>query len=328
MSNIVASIINYVANVWHNTDQDYVMAEHINAWEQELQNVSQFLSRYAWHPNTAYPKGSVILYPFGLNTKLVSQNAGTSGSNEPTWSDAQGQEGSRTVTDNDITWKEMPMEISSDVTPIGTIKQQLWHTAPPGYIKLDVSQVLNRADYPELWAFVQQYAPLVSEVDWQKQAAKQNTVAFFSSGDGSTTFRTPVIVDFARGGSVGSVGVYTADQNKKHNHNAGELTINIPDHYHLTGSYNFGHNNGNFYGLASKQSPKPFTGFGNINWNGSGHGGYYSSSYLNGQQSTDAMHPINNTTGQTIKAQINESGGDEVLVKNIIMPYFLRALNI
>lgn len=328
MSNIVASIINYVANVWHNTDQDYVMAEHINAWEQELQNVSQFLSRYAWHPNTAYPKGSVILYPFGLNTKLVSQNAGTSGSNEPTWSDAQGQEGSRTVTDNDIIWKEMPMEISSDVTPIGTIKQQLWHTAPPGYIKLDVSQVLNRADYPELWQYVQNYMPLISEVDWQKQAAKQNTVGFFSSGDGSTTFRTPVIVDFARGGSTGSVGAYTADQNKKHNHNSGELTINIPDHYHLTGSYNFGHNNGNFYGLASKQSPKPFTGFGNIYWNGSGHGGYYSGSYLNGQQSTDAMHPINNTTGQTVKAQINESGADEVLVKNIIMPYFLRALNI
>ena len=328
MSNIVASIIDYVANIWHNTDQDYVMAEHINGWENQLQNMSQFLSRYAWHPNTAYPKGSVILYPFGLNTKLVSQNAGTSGSNEPTWSDAQGQEGSRTVTDNDIIWKEMPMEISSDVTPIGTIKQQLWHTAPPGYIKLDVSQVLQRADYPELWEFVQSYAPLISEVDWQKQAAKQNTVAFFSSGDGSTTFRTPVIVDFARGGSTGSVGVYTADQNKKHNHNAGELTINIPDHYHLTGSYNFGHNNGNFYGLASKQSPKPFTGFGNINWNGSGHGGYYSGSRLSGQQSTDAMHPVNNTTGQTVKAQINESGGDEVLVKNIIMPYFLRALNI
>ena len=51
--------------------------------------------------------------------------------------------------------------------------------------------------------------------------AKQNTVAYFSTGDGSTNFRTPVIVDFARGGSVTSVGVYSADQNKKHNHNFG-----------------------------------------------------------------------------------------------------------
>lgn len=300
MSNIVASIINYVANVWHNTDQDYVMAEHINAWEQELQNVSQFLSRYAWHPNTAYPKGSVILYPFGLNTKLVSQNAGTSGSNEPTWSDAQGQEGSRTVTDNDIIWKEMPMEISSDVTPIGTIKQQLWHTAPPGYIKLDVSQVLNRADYPELWQYVQKYMPLLSEVDWQKQAAKQNTVGFFSSGDGSTTFRTPVIVDFARGGSVGSVGVYTADQNKQHNHNG---TINeAGEHRHtLSSRYRCEYGNG---GFGDGFQPR-------TTYAGSGY--------------TTVMSASGSHTHELL---LTPNGGTEACPKHIIMPYFLRALNI
>ena len=323
MSNIVASIINYVANVWHNTDQDYVMAEHINAWEQELQNVSQFLSRYAWHPNTAYPKGSVILYPFGLNTKLVSQNAGTSGSNEPTWSDAQGQEGSRTVTDNDIIWKEMPMEISSDTTPIGTIKQQLWHTAPPGYIKLDVSQVLNRADYPELWQYVQNYMPLLSEVDWQKQAAKQNTVGFFSSGDGSTTFRTPVIVDFARGGSVGSVGVYTADQNKQHNHNA---YFNQTKHYHAFG-YHDNNNYGRFLSTGGTTKYYPIVPGGTAAmWNGKGGGS-------NSGQSTGSLNLItslnvdsSNTSRQDVTTTNN--GGSEVLVKNIIMPYFLRALNI
>ena len=35
MSNIVTTIIDYVANIWHNTDQDIVMAEHINGWENE-----------------------------------------------------------------------------------------------------------------------------------------------------------------------------------------------------------------------------------------------------------------------------------------------------
>lgn len=328
MSNIIASIIKYTKNIWHNTDQDIVMAEHINAWENSIENMSIFLSRYAWHPNTAYPKGSVILFPFGLNTKLVSQNSGTSGYVEPTWSDASGTVGNRTINDNGIIWAEKPMEISSDTTPIGTIKQQLWHTAPPGYLKLDASVLLSRTEYPELWEFVQNYTPLISETDWQIQKAKQNTVAYFSTGDGSTNFRTPVILDFARGGSVTSVGVYSADQNKKHSHNAGELTINIPDHYHLAGSYNIGNNNGNFYAVPSKQIPKPFPGFGNIYWNGDGHSGHYSSTHLNGEQSTDAMHPIANTTGQTVKAQINESGGDEVLVKNIIMPYFLRTKNI
>ena len=309
MSNIVASIIDYVANIWHNTDQDYVMAEHINGWENQLQNMSQFLSRYAWHPNTAYPKGSVILYPFGLNTKLVSQNTGTSGSKEPTWSDAQGEVGSRTVTDNDIIWKEAPMEISSDVTPIGTIKQQLWHTAPPGYIKLDVSQVLNRVDYPELWEFVQNYAPLISEVDWQKQAAKQNTVAFFSSGDGSTTFRTPVIVDFARGGSVGSVGVYTADQNKKHNHN-GQISGSISTITAVNSYLRYGGMNTNITLPQEGWSSYICTG-----------------DHADGGEDTNIRFQTS-IKNFTITNTEEGGGGEQAMPRNVIMPFFLRALNI
>ena len=41
MSNIIASIINYTKNIWHNTDQDIVMAEHINAWENSIENKIQ-----------------------------------------------------------------------------------------------------------------------------------------------------------------------------------------------------------------------------------------------------------------------------------------------
>ena len=42
MSNIIASIINYTKNIWHNTDQDIVMAEHINAWENSIENMSNY----------------------------------------------------------------------------------------------------------------------------------------------------------------------------------------------------------------------------------------------------------------------------------------------
>lgn len=308
MSNIVASIINYVANVWHNTDQDYVMAEHINAWEQELQNVSQFLSRYAWHPNTAYPKGSVILYPFGLNTKLVSQNAGTSGSNEPTWSDAQGQEGSRTVTDNDITWKEMPMEISSDTTPIGTIKQQLWHTAPPGYLKLDESHVLNRSEYPELWDYVQKYYPLVTEVDWQKQKATQTSVGFFSTGDGETTFRTPILLDFARGG--GTPGTYTKDQNKSHKHNGNTSKADLTGSF-ITNDFTDDTIVPNTSGILSS--------FRNLNQYRDAENGTFGTGGSYGLR-IDASHSHTLTT--------NNEGGSEVLVKNVIMPFYLRVQNV
>lgn len=195
-NNIVMKITDYIAHLWHDTDNDIVMAENVNGWENTLQQHAEFLKRFSWQPNTAYPKNSVLLYPFGLHTKLVSKNAGTSGSNEPTWSDASGQEGSRTITDNDIIWEEQPIQVSADTTPIGTIKQQLWNSAPPGYLKMTQSYVLNRSEYPELWNVVETRMPLTTEVGWQKMLTLNKTsVPFFSSGDESTTFRTPILLD-------------------------------------------------------------------------------------------------------------------------------------
>lgn len=195
-NNIVMKITDYIAHLWHDTDNDIVMAKNINGWENTLQQHAEFLKRFSWQPNTAYPKNSVLLYPFGLHTKLVSKNAGTSGSNEPTWSDASGQEGSRTITDNDIIWEEQSIQVSADTTPIGTIKQQLWNSAPPGYLKMTQSYVLNRSEYPELWNVVETRMPLTTEVEWQKMLTLNKTsVPFFSSGDESTTFRTPILLD-------------------------------------------------------------------------------------------------------------------------------------
>lgn len=196
MANIIMQITDYIAHLWHNTSDDIVMAENINGWEDTLQQHSQFLKRFSWQPNTTYPKNSVLLYPFGLHTKLVSKNAGTSGSNEPTWSNASGQEGSRTITDNNIIWEEQPIQVSADTTPIGTIKQQLWNSAPPGYLKMTQSYVLNRSEYPELWNVVETRMPLTTEVEWQKMLTLNKTsVPFFSNGDKSTTFRTPILLD-------------------------------------------------------------------------------------------------------------------------------------
>lgn len=195
-NNIVMKITDYIAHLWHDTDNDIVMAENVNGWENTLQQHAEFLKRFSWQPNTPYPKNSVLLYPFGLHTKLVSKNAGTSGSNEPTWSEASGQEGSRTITDNDIIWEEQPIQVSADTTPIGTIKQQLWNSAPPGYLKMTQSHVLNRSEYPELWNVVETRMPLTTEVEWQKMLTLNKTsVPFFSSGDKSTTFRTPILLD-------------------------------------------------------------------------------------------------------------------------------------
>ena len=63
MTNIVMKITDYIAHLWHDTDSDIVMAANVNGWENTLQQHAEFLKRFSWQPNTAYPKNSVLLYP-------------------------------------------------------------------------------------------------------------------------------------------------------------------------------------------------------------------------------------------------------------------------
>lgn len=152
--------------------------------------------------------------------------------------------------------------------------------------------------------------------------AKQNTVGFFSSGDGSTTFRTPVIVDFARGGSVGSVGVYTADQNKKHSHNVG--TGSKTDKTTITGAFAaLSLDISSSYSVLADRKP---TGVFSVQRRGY-DGGAMDRTY-DGDLGTDIYMDATHDHNITIQQTGTNAGGNEVLVKNIIMPYFLRALNI
>lgn len=48
-------------------------------------------------------------------------------------------------------------------------------------------QILNRADWPELWAHAQMHTP-IDDADWLADPVKR---ASYSNGDGSTTFRVP-----------------------------------------------------------------------------------------------------------------------------------------
>lgn len=84
-----------------------------------------------------------------------------------------------------------------------------------------------------------------------------------------------------------------------------EVTLEAPQvgsHYHGVGSYNFGSNNGDFFGLASKIEFQLPAGGGWIGWNGSNHGGYWSapSGPVKGQQitslavATEAQKPHEN----------------------------------
>lgn len=113
--------------------------------------------------------------------------------------------------------------------PVGSI--QPWGvsraTLPAGWIARD-GQLLNRADWPDLWALVS--ASAVTDAVWL--ASPYTSRGKYSSGDGSATFRMPdtnakhadgntIAAMFLRGdgkNSAGTAGLHAADQVQDHQH--------------------------------------------------------------------------------------------------------------
>lgn len=85
----------------------------------------------------------------------------------------------------------------------------------------DVDEILaagvlyNRATYSELWNYVQlKPSLLISEAEWQAKYAQTNGkfVPYYSEGDGSTTFRTPLLSAYPCGvASSDNIGNYASD---------------------------------------------------------------------------------------------------------------------
>lgn len=86
---------------------------------------------------------------------------------------------------------------------IGQIRFSINPNIEPGYLALN-GQEVNREDYPNLWAWVQQQVGfLVEESEWQSKSistAHNGNVGKYSVGNGSTTFRLPNLGCRVRGG--------------------------------------------------------------------------------------------------------------------------------
>jgi hypothetical protein len=72
---------------------------------------------------------------------------------------------------------------------------------PPWAVAQD-GQLLNRADWPELWAHAQMHGP-IDDAAW---LGDPNSRGFYSMGDGSTTFRVPDKNGIIKNGVGGAVG--------------------------------------------------------------------------------------------------------------------------
>lgn len=98
-------------------------------------------------------------------------------------------------------------EIKTGGSFIGVIQPFLVTKVPDGWLECN-GALVSRTTYPEFWSWIQENAPIVSETDWQTAASTQTSVGYYSSGDGSTTFRLPRIVDFVQGGVLADSGKF------------------------------------------------------------------------------------------------------------------------
>ena len=97
--------------------------------------------------------------------------------------------------------------------PVGFEHFSMNPNVPQGWLPL-LGGEYNRATYPDLWAWVQaQTGYCKTEAQWQELSAAHNgNVPFYSSGNGSTTFRVPSLHCWVKGsdGSAQLVGSYLA----------------------------------------------------------------------------------------------------------------------
>lgn len=98
--------------------------------------------------------------------------------------------------------------------PVGSLLIWFFNNPPQGYMQAK-GQLLNRAEYTELWDLVVGNNAAISESEWL------NAKGCFSMGDGSTNFRLPDLSDmFLRAiGEERNLGSYQPDSLKSHKHN-------------------------------------------------------------------------------------------------------------
>ena len=186
---------------------------------KKITNVTNNFDGY-WQAGEAVEVGT-LRFPRGQeNTGYILEcvGAGTTGTVQPEF----------TTTTNEIA-------NYSDLGVVGRMRM-IFNLA-----EKDVDEILamgitySRLTYPELWDWAGKRAGLViSEEEWQAKFAETNGkfVPYYSSGDGSSTFRTPLLGAYLKGAESSSdVGKYV---------DAGLPNITGDFLHYMNGAYSFG----------------------------------------------------------------------------------------
>ena len=143
---------------------------------------------------------------------------------------------------------------------IGQIVMEPRTTARAGFLKAN-GAVVNRVDYPALWAYAQASGALVADASWGA-----NNFGCFSSGDGATTFRLPELrgeflrcLDDGRGVDPGrGIGTWQDSQNRAHVHGASADAVGDHAHGAWTDAQGWHGHHGNTAGVGDHQHVVPY----------------------------------------------------------------------
>lgn len=157
--------------------------------------------------NKKYAVGDIAYttqLPAGYYLECVT--AGTTSNTEPSISVE-----SENVNDGTVKWGVKNIQDASKLgLPVGFEAFTTNPNLQAGWLPL-LGGEYSRTAYADLWAWVQtQSGYLLEESAWQaKAAANSGNVPFYSSGDGSTTFRVPSLKCWVKSGSsISEVGSY------------------------------------------------------------------------------------------------------------------------
>ncbi|KVQ57505.1 phage tail protein [Burkholderia territorii] len=224
-------------------------------------------------------------------------------------------------------------------TTVGQIVFEPRTTARAGFLKAN-GAVLNRADYPALWAYAQASGALVSDAEWLN-----GRWGCFSSGDGAATFRVPEMRgEFIRCWADGrndidaqrAIGSYQGDQNRSHAH--GASASEVGDHVHSAwtdaqGQHNHplhdpGHAHGVRMGRVGIVATSYGQGWGPYNWDRQDmHGteGAGTGIWLDDAGNHGHNVGIGGAGRHSHGINVNADGGNEARPRNVALLAMIRA---
>ncbi|MDA0572785.1 phage tail protein [Burkholderia gladioli] len=218
------------------------------------------------------------------------------------------------------------------IASVGQIVFEPRATVRAGYLKANGLSV-NRADYPELWAYAQASGALVSDDNWHN-----GWKGCFSTGNGSSDFRLPDLRgEFIRGwDDVGSIdanrtiGSWQDSQNRSHTH--GGATSSVDNHTHgattnITGAHaHILNDGGHHHQYSTRGGMAPQSGSTTQCWVGDGTGMTdHIGSNISMDQGGDHWHSVSVSAAGAHNHAINADGGNESRPRNIALLAMIRA---